>query len=860
MRIGRCPRAPEALVILLTLCASAGSAAGRLPLTPSMVVNESEVGDPTVLVDEQDLVGDPPRGSPETRWAVGGQHYGKFPLRAYVDLGTVRHLSAIWLYDSNGVGDFRVSYGSPGEWTELFTDDCGTYKKWQPHTAEVSTRYLRFAMLHPQAIVAEVAVYEQTEQEHQAMLRERRLMAAAIEEARNRPLVDAGEPFGELRLVDEVRCGDRGDDHLFAESPASASKVETILGRPCRVLPNAGEAKFFAYRIGRRKLLEPGAAYVLTVEYPEDRPRTLFIQNRGAEYARGFSTGAALGDVLYTHTDNNCESLDLPLSGEFRTWRTLFFLHDRFPDLALPRGAGPRPLVPRDGFWVVVTQSQAANAPLSNGAAVARIRLFEAGEPAAFNVELNLPPEGLPRRHLFWREEMSDGVIISRNEQERGVSDDTDWYEQKARLMQFLGMRTYCKDLLEFGHNQGWYCGDSDEWYNRSKHPDRWRRQLDMLGKYGFDVLPYYEYAGSVGKRGVGRRIGCETLGGAKDYTHITWSEKFHADITDHDVLADAKRLLEATIVRHKDRVNFLGAWFRIRPSHIPMSFSDRCLARFAKETAVAAPATRERLRDDADLLARYYTWWLGKRRDFLIELRDYLRSSGVNPNAVILFTAHAAEPGPSLPGWGKRIVTDDVARWTAPLASPEHAKVSAIDYGHVLRDDLHLQAALSPPKTWGDWEWQHSCPQADPASYADTDGVLMTYPFNRAYTVSSPKALGAFRTRSGLAALRHGPLNENTMHEELGYFVSDVELAGPFCMLAEARAVAYGDPRYIGYLSSSSFNRGFPEYVRAFNAAFLALPALPSEIVDDASPDPDIVVRAIATEDHGTYVAIVNV
>ena len=70
---------------------------------------------------------------------------------------------------------------------------------------------------------------------------------------------------------------------------------------------------------------------------------------------------------------------------------------------------------------------------------------------------------------------------------------------------------------------------------------------------------------------------------------------------------------------------------------------------------------------------------------------------------------------------------------------------------------------------------------------------------------------------------------------------------------------MAHGDPRYIGYLAGNNFNRGFPEYVRAFNAAFLSLPALPSRVVADASSDPEVVVREIATPQHGRWLAVVN-
>jgi len=665
---------------------------------------------------------------------------------------------------------------------------------------------------------------------------------------------DAGAPFGDLPLVDLIDCAGSDGAHDFTEHPEGGSRVETVLGKRCRLLPPANEARYFAYRVGRGKGLKAGACYLLEVEYPEDRPRTIFIVNRGCETARGFATGQCLGDVLYTHTDNNVESLKLPLSGEYRTWQMLFYLHDRFSGVKAARGAGKRPDGPADGFRVIIAQSKQLNAPLSAGAAVSRIRLFRVPRPGDLAVKLRRPPEDLPRRHVFWREEMADGVLAG---EEPGVGSDTDWYEYKARLMGFLGVDTFCKDLLEFGHNQGWDCGGWS-WYNPSKTPKRWERILAMLGRHDLDVLPYYEYCGSVGPQGIGPQKRCVTLGGRKTYTHIKWSEKYNADVTDPDTLADAKRLLDATIVRHRSKVRFLGAWFRTRPSHMPVSFSDRCLKLFAANAAKDAAPTRDELMKNDALRASYYDWWYGKRREFLVGLRDHLRGKAV-PGAAVLFTASAAEPGPSVGGWGGKVVTDDVELWKRLLSAPGHKKRSAVGYAPTVAAGEHLKACLRLPPTWGQWEWQHSAPPPDPARYRKTPGVVMTYPFNRAYTVASREAFDAFRGPGGLAVIRHYPLNENTMDSKLGYFVSDVERAGPYCMLAEARAVARGDPRYIGYLSSSSFNRGFPEHVRRFNAAFLALPALPSRLLPGASGDPGIVVREIRTERHGTWLAVVN-
>ena len=675
-----------------------------------------------------------------------------------------------------------------------------------------------------------------------------------------RPVADAGPPWGQLPLVDQVICSEAPGARQFAEDPPGASKVESILGRKCRVLPNEGGASFFAYVVGKGRGLKAGNAYVLEVTFPEDKPRAMFVLNRGCETSRGFATGAALGDVLYTYTNNNVESLRLPLSGEFRRWRMFFYLHDRFPGLKAPRGAGARPMLPQDGFWVVVARSSRKNAPRSAGPAVWRIRLFEVPEPRRFDLSLRLPPKGLPRRYIFSREEMADGVVAGRKPQDRGVEDETRWFEFKALVAKFLGMNCFCKDLLEFGHNQGWDStpGGGNKWVWQSKTPKRWERILEMLRGYDLAVLPYYEYAGSIGQFGLGVRKKCLPLRGHLPYTHITWSEKANADVTDPETLEDVEKILDATILRHKDRVRFLGAWFRTRPSSLPISFSDSCLLRFAIEANNRMVATCEDLRRDAKLRQKYYRWWLGRRKQFLVALRDHLRRGGLS-DAIILFTAYAAEPGPSLHGFQKVVVTDDVDGWEGPLAGPDHSKVEPYSYHDVVRGNEYLAACLRFRPTWGEWEWQHSVPPPDPQNYKDTEGVLMTFPFNRAYTVARPEPMEGFRGPCGLAIVRHYPLNENATEGKLGYFVCDVERAGPYCMLAEARAVANADPRFIGYLSAHTFNRGFPEFVRAFNAAFLALPALPSKVLSGACDAQEVVVREIDGGPFGVWLAVVN-
>ena len=559
----------------------------------------------------------------------------------------------------------------------------------------------------------------------------------------------------------------------------------------------------------------------------------------------------------------------MPISGQYEIWSSLFRLHDRTPDTKFIRGAGLRELTAEEGFTVTIAQFSAPNIPLSHGAAVRRIRLFEVPDSVDLTARYSPLPQGLPRRHLFWREEMADGVIASKKEEERGLGEPLDWYRYKADTMKFLGMNTYTKDLLEFGACQGWDStdGGGNQWvFFNNDHKNLWGQVVELMGHAGFDVLPYYEYSGSKGYQGLGNQRRARPLTRDDAYTHIGWIESANADLTDADTHADFRKMLDLTIVRHKDKANFLGAWLRPR-AQMPISFADATRARFATEANDGRQVSRQVLIDDKALLARYYDWWYGKRREFLVAMRDHLHKAGVNPEPLMMYTSSMGEPGPSFPTWDKTFVTDDVARWTELLKDPTVSlgkDMQPIDIADVLRERSYLSALVSPPLTWGDWEVHHANPPADPQRYSRTDGVLMTHCFNRAYTVGSPETFDAFRSPAGLAIVRHYTLNENMMFDredkqQVGYFVVDMERAGPYCMLAEARAMAHGDPRYIGYLVGNSFSRGFPEYVRSFNRAYLSLPALPSRVLATASSDPEVVVRAIETPSHGTYLAVVN-
>jgi hypothetical protein len=656
-----------------------------------------------------------------------------------------------------------------------------------------------------------------------------------------------------------------------------------------------------AYVVGKGKGLVPGHAYVLTIDYPDDVARTIYLANRGADYYRGWATGTATGDVRGQFAEVSPESLNYPQTGQWQTQKQFFYLLNRFQGIKSVRDPKPgcRPFLPADGFHVVIFQSKQICDPRSQGAAIGKIRLYEVAEPEALYAPIHYPPSELPKRRIFWREEMADQIIQTNDPEIQAVDDSIDWYRYKMRMARVLGINTFTKDLLEFGFNQGWETGD-EEWVLNAQPPnkDLWTRLVPAATEEGMDLLPYYEY-----KTGIGSGLSLAkqhraqklyhglrpTCGYSENYTCVYWTEGHNGDVTDPDTLEDAKRLMDKTVIDFKGRGHFAGAWFRTRNTHLPMSFSDATIARFKvdlKDNASAQEASQKTLiasyEGDKVLYDQYVEWWFTRRAKFLQALQEYVAAGLEQKDAQILYTPWTGEAVPVLhakdsfynhpgvvtddPGWWKEYAKGlDGGYWTYHWMPTDFTKaVEENWYGWLLRE----RVPIGHSNNHSDQESFHSAPPADPEHCKKIDGVMMTFPMGRLFTVSHPPLLDEFRAASGLTVVKHYALNEE--HEEdnvepspfghlVGYISVDCDRAGNLLMLEQARAMAYGDPRNIAYLSGSSFSTGFPEVMRRFNQAFLALPALPSERVTEMVRDEEVVVRKIVTPKDGTYYSVVN-
>jgi hypothetical protein len=141
---------------------SCNAVSQKIVLTPSMVLNESTIGDATQLVDEQDLAGDPDAGTggAVTKAWQTGYNAIYLPAHATIDLGAVYNISKIYLYDGSGYGAVTISSGTPFNWVDQFTDSLKSYLHWNGHFQTFQTRYIRVTSTSNSNIVPyEIVIY-----------------------------------------------------------------------------------------------------------------------------------------------------------------------------------------------------------------------------------------------------------------------------------------------------------------------------------------------------------------------------------------------------------------------------------------------------------------------------------------------------------------------------------------------------------------------------------------------------------------------------------------------------------------------------------------------------------------------------
>ncbi|MBU0716081.1 MAG: hypothetical protein KJ964_12055 [Verrucomicrobia bacterium] len=725
--------------------------------------------------------------------------------------------------------------------------------------------------------------------------------------------------FGNLKLLDEVKCYDPADPHpyieggrglgakysgavpqgewkeLYRETNQTFTGVETILGQPCRVARGWG---WFGYKLNREGLT-PGKSYLLVVEYPEDVGRTMNVVNSGNSLSydcgHGFHTGRTLGDH-WTRTINS-EYVDYPLSGQYRKYYSFFHLGEKVFALGGPT-TPKKGTDSRKGFWVLVMGVGPSMDALASGAAVRSIKLYEVADVSSLSLNVNTPPLELGRRELVETSESSGTVRF-----EEGEKFDI-WAHQLLHLARFYGMTAIAPNNTgSRGHER--YTAPLMEVSNRENLGIKVFPRV-MIDRYLFQKIDVPKEARVVGADGR-----TEFLSGANN-VNIYIPDIVHP-ATFQSVWA---QLCERFASQFADPA-FSGLMF-FKHFGLPFmpSFSDYAMKRFESETGIRAEGTDSAQKREwlaANKKTEYYQWWYAKEREFLLAICGQLQA--IRPDLKLYyFPWHSDDDHPfscgrlrynSLPLQDKIYVpgtsillvpgfTVPPEKWTPEQKAepylvrmyyreqiaPELAgKVTIEDilYGRhkdmkefwgakrngemphlVYPEEMDMIKMLSEP---GSIYSNHRV-GCNPTLYANDKGIVYWAPVHYKYTADNPAFLNFFKTGEGVAVGNAFPYNEEEFVNncyDLQTFPA-IEHAGPFCMMEEVLSMANADPLFIMENKCEPLERGFPQYARAFAAAYLALPAMPSEILADAvePQDKEIIVRQYKT-DYGTYLAVIN-
>jgi hypothetical protein len=632
-------------------------------------------------------------------------------------------------------------------------------------------------------------------------------------------------PYGRLKLVDVIDASQDPalDEHPYKEGGIRKSwvgrrafstwekgvTVEEFQGRKYR---QAANNEWFGYRVGRG-VIKPGKAYVMRIEYPEDKTRYAVMNiDAGRNYmGSGFKTGVS--------ADNPFDNYPLGQKYDF---------HDYFvvPDETTYGFRGSRTAPATNGFWVFFFDAGRSYFPqYQAGPGVAQIRLYEMpDDDSAFPV-IDYP-KGQPHR---W-------FIADWEREPEWVAKDV---VRHAKMMGFNGISP---SLLKWGRLAYWHVkgdlGVDAMKPVRDPLPPEETAALDAYyaatKEAGLAIFPRLEYGGTEKIPENERAVG-PNGGPAKPNRFARWC----ADLLQPVTFQEFSAILQETVGdRIKNNPQIAGIMFRIRSHRLPMSFSRFDIEMFSRETGRKPP---EGLDDKAlaqwasggPVKGEYAAWWHAKRRDFhekiVAQLRQY------RPDLFMLYY-NWDEDGWNL-GAYKKTPQDYTDLYNVHTAIESYRRSEAYqksltpeDYVKEVREepkeDLNVRAEL----------------------YAKTPGFALLGPLNWHYLADNAPYLEAFRTGQQLA------LTKMYNYEERGrwnvqddnYESSELTTGGrDFAMAEQTLAVFHGDP-WILTETAYTYGWGFADQYRRFAKAFLSLPATPGEILEKPTTDaqPDLRVR----------------
>lgn len=632
-------------------------------------------------------------------------------------------------------------------------------------------------------------------------------------------------PYGRLKLVDVVDASldPALNEHPYKEGGIRKSwvgrrafatwekgvTVEEFQGRKYR---QAANNEWFGYRVGRG-VIKPGKAYVMRIEYPEDKTRYAVMNiDAGRNYmGAGFKTGVS--------ADNPFDNYPLGQKYDF---------HDYFvvPDETTYGADGSRTTSTKNGFWVFFFDAGRSYFPqYQAGSAVAQIRLYEMPEDETAFPVVRLP-EGQPHR---W-------FIADWEREPEWVAKDM---VRHAKMMGFNGISpSFLKwGRLAYWHVKGDIGVDAMKPIRDPLPPDETAALDSYLAatkEAGLAIFPRLEYGGTEKIPENERAIGPNGAP-ARPNRFARWC----ADLLQPVTFKEFSDILQETIGdRIKDNPQIAGIMFRIRCQRLPISFSRFDIDMFAKETGKNPP---EGLDDKAlaqwasggEFKAEYATWWHEKRRDFhkkiLARLREY------RPDLLMLYYNWDED------GWNvgtyKRTPQDYTDLYNVHTAIESYRRSEA--YQKTMTPEDYVKEVREEPKE--DYNVRNEL-------YRDTPGFALLGPLNWHYLADNAPYLEAFRTGDQLALTRMYNYEEKGRWnvQDDNYESSEMTTGGrDFAMAEQTLAMFHGDP-WILTETTYTYGQGFADQYRRFAQAFLSLPATRGEILEKPTgqDEPELRVR----------------
>ena len=647
-------------------------------------------------------------------------------------------------------------------------------------------------------------------------------------------------PYGRLKLVDRIDCSlDPGQDaHPYMEGGIRDSWVGrrayatwldgiSIKEHQGRRYREANNNEHFLYRIGRGEM-KPHQAYVLRILYPDNAKRYMAVEIKaGRNYnGTGFRTGAGPDDPLVNY----------PQTGEWQ-WMDNFVVNDD----TTYGSEGARKASSKHGFWVAFHDIGRCYAPEYDvGPAAAEIRLYEIPDPAAVYPQIRLP-QGQPQRVLMtdWEREPEIRPLDM---------------ARQARLMGFSAVAPVFEKWGAAGYfptKGGWQIPAPDAWNSATEgegdNSGLYEQFLQATAAAGLPIIPRIEYGGSPTLPKEARVIGPD---GAPDQCGRFFD--YGANILHPAAWTEMEMLLNELVgVWIEKYPQIGGVLWRMRSDRIKVSYGVADIAMFCRETGTPVPPGDGKAQAkwaSGKMGVVYNEWWRGKHRDFLVRIRDKLRS--IRPDLQLYYynwDPDGWNMGPTANGfnkpqdWSDYYNIDRARLWYERISNAQRALKDA-DYVRQLTSFAEPHWILRPEL------------------YAKIDGIHLFAPVHWHYLADNAPYLEYFRTGAGLAMCNMFNYEEkgrtNVQHDN--YETSEMVSGGrDFAMAEEVLACFHADP-YICTLTTYTFGRAFVDVHRRFAQAFRSLPAVAGTVLAGACANPEVRVRSYPGQDC-TYIGIVH-